>query len=420
MKQIYKINNEKFKSIFISLNYTMKVTKEELSQTAVLASILSKSSKKYKNQGEIEKYLFKLYGANFDVNVQKIGDLYDLEFKIGFVNKKYLPGNVDILSKCLEFLYEIIYNPNIENGTFDSNFVEREKIAILEKVKQRKDNKIMYAILNTEELLCKGKVSGYYLFGDEEVIPTITSEQIYNRYNSVINDSCITMVISGNLSGYENIDDEICNIFSNKLDTKYKYTDLVVNDRSEDTDIKLNESEMSQDTNQSVITFGMKIKDVTPRDFSAINMYNAILGSTASSKLFQNFREKESLAYTVRSRYYRFKDIIIIYAGIKKEDYERAKVVINEQLDQIVNADITEEEFNAAKESLLSDLIEWEDNKVAIAKMFISNLFAFKNDSMIIEQMYENMKNVTLQDVVDIAKRIKTEQIYFLRGETDV
>lgn len=420
MKQIYKINNEKFKSIFISLNYTMKVTKEELSQTAVLASILSKSSKKYKNQGEIEKYLFKLYGANFDVNVQKIGDLYDLEFKIGFVNKKYLPGNVDMLSKCLEFLYEIIYNPNIENGTFDSNFVEREKIAILEKVKQRKDNKIMYAILNTEELLCKDKVSGYYLFGDEEVIPTITSEQIYNRYNSVINDSCITMVISGNLSGYENIDDEICNIFSNKLDTKYKYTDLVVNDRSEDTDIKLNESEMSQDTNQSVITFGMKIKDVTPRDFSAINMYNAILGSTASSKLFQNFREKESLAYTVRSRYYRFKDIIIIYAGIKKEDYERAKVVINEQLDQIVNADITEEEFNAAKESLLSDLIEWEDNKVAIAKMFISNLFAFKNDSMTIEQMYENMKNVTLQDVVDIAKRIKTEQIYFLRGETDV
>lgn len=420
MKQIYKINNEKFKSIFISLNYTMKVTKEELSQTAVLASILSKSSKKYKNQGEIEKYLFKLYGANFDVNVQKIGDLYDLEFKIGFVNKKYLPGNVDMLSKCLEFLYEIIYNPNIENGTFDSNFVEREKIAILEKVKQRKDNKIMYAILNTEELLCKDKVSGYYLFGDEEVIPTITNEQIYNRYNSVINDSCITMVISGNLSGYENIDDEICNIFSNKLDTKYKYTDLVVNDRSEDTDIKLNESEMSQDTNQSVITFGMKIKDVTPRDFSAINMYNAILGSTASSKLFQNFREKESLAYTVRSRYYRFKDIIIIYAGIKKEDYERAKVVINEQLDQIVNADITEEEFNAAKESLLSDLIEWEDNKVAIAKMFISNLFAFKNDSMTIEQMYENMKNVTLQDVVDIAKRIKTEQIYFLRGETDV
>ena len=176
MKQIYKINNEKFKGIFISLNYTMKVTKEELSQTAVLASILSKSSKKYKDQTEIEKYLFKLYGANFDVNVQKIGDLYDLEFKIGFVNKKFLPGNVDVLDECLEFLHEIIYNPNIQNESFDLNFVEREKLTILEKVKQRKDNKIAYAIVNTEELLCKDKVSGYYLFGDEQIIPQITAK----------------------------------------------------------------------------------------------------------------------------------------------------------------------------------------------------------------------------------------------------
>ncbi len=419
MKQIYKINNEKFKSIFISLNYTMKVTKEELSQTAVLASILSKSSKKYKNQSEIERYLFSLYGANFDVNVQKIGDLYDLEFKIGFVNKRYLPNNINVLSKCLEFLYEIIYNPSIEDGKFNKDFIEREKINILDKVKQRKDNKIMYAILNTEELLCKDKVSGYYLFGAEDIIPNITNEQLIDRYNSLINNSCITMVISGNLSGYDNIDEILDNIFSNKLNSKYSYNELVVNEEEEISN-NFNETEMLQDTNQSVITYGIKISDAKPEDFYAISMYNAILGSTASSKLFQNFREKESLAYTVRSRYYRFKNNIIIYAGIKKEDYERAKVVIDDQLNKMDLSGITEEEFNAAKESLLSDLIEWEDNKVAIAKMFISNLFAFKNSDVTIENMYENMKKVTLQDVVDISERVKIEQIYFLRGEINV
>lgn len=420
MKQIYKINNDKFKGIFISLNYTMKVTKEELSQTAVLASILSKSSKKYKNQSEIEKYLFKLYGANFDVNVQKVGDLYDLEFKIGFVNKKYLPENIDVLDSCLQFLNEIIYNPNIVDGNFDKDIVEREKMAILEKVKQRKDNKIMYGILRTEELLCKDKVSGYYLFGDEDIIPNITSEQIYQRYNDVINNSCITMIISGNLDGYDNIEEKVNDVFSNKLDTKYRSTDLIVNENDKENLDRINESEEVQNTNQSVITYGMKIKDVKEDDFYAINMYNAILGGTASSKLFQNFREKESLAYTVRSRYYRFKDMIIIYAGIKKEDYEKAKVVIEDQLNQILNSDITEEEFNAARESLLSDLIEWEDNKMAIAKMFFSNLFSFKNDTTTIDDMYEKMSKVTLQDVVDIAKRIKIEQIYFLRGEANV
>lgn len=419
MKQIYKINNNKFKGIFISLNYTMKVTKEELSQTAVLASILSKSSKKYKDQTEIEKYLFKLYGANFDVNVQKIGDLYDLEFKIGFVNKKFLPGNVDVLTDCLEFLNEIIYNPNIQNESFSSDLVEREKLSILEKVKQRKDNKISYAVLNTEELLCKDKVSGYYLFGDEEIIPSITAEEIYDRYNFVINDSCITMIISGNLEGYDNIDEKVESVFGNKLDSKYKYDELVVNEKSDILE-ELNETLETQDTNQSVLTYGMKIEDVKNNDFYTINMYNAILGGTASSKLFQNFREKESLAYIVRSRYYRFKDMIIIYAGIKKEDYEKAKIVLNNELNQIVKGNITEEEFNAAKESLLADLIEWEDDKIAIAKMFFSNLFAFKSETVTIEEMYEKMKNVTLQDVVDVSKRVKLEQVYFLRGESNV
>lgn len=419
MKQIYKINNNKFKGIFISLNYTMKVTKEELSQTAVLASVLSKSSKKYKNQTEIEKHLFKLYGATFDVNVQKIGDLYDLEFKIGFVNKNFLPGNVDVLSECLEFLNEIIYNPSIENETFNNDIVEREKISILEKVKQRKDNKISYAVINTEELLCKDKVSGFYLFGYEDIIPKVKSNDLYDRYNFVIGDSCISMIISGNLDGYENIDEKVESVFGDKLDSKYRYDELVVNEKSDILET-VNETLETQDTNQSVLTYGMKIEDAKENDFYAINMYNAILGGTAASKLFQNFREKESLAYIVRSRYYRFKDMIIIYAGIKKEDYERAKVVLNNELNQMVLGNITEEEFNAAKESLLADLIEWEDDKIAIAKMFFSNLFAFKREEVTIEEMYENIKKVTLQDVVDISKRVKLEQVYFLRGESNV
>jgi len=418
VKKIYKINNKKFKGIFISLNYTMKVTKEELSQTAVLASILSKSSKKYKNQSEIEKYLFKLYGANFDVNVQKIGDLYDLEFKIGFVNKKYLPNNIDVFEDCLKFLYEIIYNPNLVDNEFENGIVEREKMAILERVKQRKDNKIMYGILKTEELLCKDKVSGYYLFGDEKIIPSITNSDIYQRYLNVINNSCITIIVSGNLEGYDNIDEKFNEIFFEKLDTKFARNDLIVDEK--DFINELNESEEIQDTNQSVITYGLKIKDLKADDFYAINMYNAILGGTASSKLFQNFREKESLAYTVRSRYYRFKNFIIIYAGIKKEDYEKAKIVIEDQLNQILKCEVTNEEFNAAKESLLSDLIEWEDNKIAIAKMFFSNLFAFKDSTVTIDEMYKKMSKVTLEDVVDVAKRIQIEQIYFLRGEANV
>ena len=135
--------------------------------------------------------------------------------------------------------------------------------------------------------------------------------------------------------------------------------------------------------------------------------------------MFQNFREKESLAYTVRSRYYRFKDIIIIYAGIQKENYEKAKLVIENEINKIKDGEISDEEFEASKKSIISDLKEWNDSKIALSKMFISNLFSLKNDSLTLEQMVDKFEKVTKQDIIDIASKITIEKIYFLGGENN-
>ena len=149
---------------------------------------------------------------------------------------------------------------------------------------------------------------------------------------------------------------------------------------------------------------------------SDLSLYNAILGSTPSSKLFQNFREKESLAYTVRSRYYRFKYIFVIYAGIEKENYSKAKDVIKKQIDDIKEKKVTNEEFNAAKESIIADLKEWDDSKVALSKMLLSNLLTYHYDGVTIDEMIEKMKKVTLEDVVNVANKIVLEKIFLLGG----
>ena len=86
MENLHLINNNKFKGIYLSLNYTLDISKADISKFAVLTSILSKSSKKYKNQTEIEKHIFKLYGSTFDSSVHKLGDLYNIEFNHMYVN----------------------------------------------------------------------------------------------------------------------------------------------------------------------------------------------------------------------------------------------------------------------------------------------------------------------------------------------
>lgn len=416
MNNIYKINSEKFKSIYFSVNFTMPVNKRQISENALLSAVLGKSNKKFKTQKEIQMYLYSLYGSNFDIGIERFGDLYNIEFRCECINKKYLPNNTDVVNEVLEFLYDAIYNPNVLNGVFDEEVVEREKDFILNKIREVKDDKLRYGIRKMEELMCKDEPFSTYVYGDEDDIYKITSSDLYKRYNEVISNSCITFIISGNLLEYEDIEEKVNNIFNNKLVSKLNYKDLIYNQ-------KLNHNqevvEESQQTTQSVLSYGLRINNTNSDDFYKLSVYNALLGGTPSSKLFQNFREKESLAYTVRSRYYRFKDIIIIYAGIQKENYEKAKLVLENEINKIKDGEISDEEFEASKKSIISDLKEWNDSKIALSKMFISNLFSLKNDSLTLEQMVDKLEKVTKQDIIDIASKITIEKIYFLGGENN-
>jgi peptidase M16 domain protein len=394
----------------------MPVNKRQISENALLSAVLGKSNKKFKTQKEIQMYLYSLYGANFDIGIEKFGDLYNIEFRGECINKKYLPNNTDVVNEVLEFLYDAIYNPNVLNGAFDEEVVEREKDFILNKIREVKDDKLRYGIRKMEELMCKDEPFSTYVYGDEDDIYKITSSDLYKRYNEVISNSCITFIISGNLLGYEDIEEKVNNIFNNKLVSKLNYKELIYNQKLNHIQEVVEES---QQTTQSVLSYGLRINNPNSNDFYKLSVYNALLGGTPSSKLFQNFREKESLAYTVRSRYYRFKDIIIIYAGIQKENYEKAKLVLENEINKIKDGEISDEEFEASKKSIISDLKEWNDSKIALSKMFISNLFSLKNDSLTLEQMVDKFEKVTKQDIIDIASKITIEKIYFLGGENN-
>ena len=412
---IYKVNNNKFKSIYISYNFTQEVNDTKIfSSYAVLASLMAKSSKSYPTQKDIEKYLNSLYGANFDVNIEKLGDLYNLEFRIEFVNKKFIPSKEELLEKILLFLKEMIYNP----AQWTQDVFKREKDFILQRINERKDEKLKYGIQRAEELLCKDEPFGTYLYGEEDVVKNLSLKDIKDAYSTLINDS-ITVIVSGNLDGYDSIDSEIEKIFK-QYDKNFNTNieNLKYNIKRQEN-YKYEEVKEIQDTTQSVLSLGLRIKECTPKDFYVLNVYNAILGTTPTSKLFQNVREKESLAYTVRSRYYRFKDIVVINAGINKENYEKALDVIKIQLEDMKNGNITDIEFKSARDSLLADLLEWKDSKVAMAKMKLSNLIAFKDADISIDQMREEIKNVKIEDVINISKKIEVEKVFLLGGEID-
>jgi predicted Zn-dependent peptidase len=416
MKKIYKVNNDKFKTIYLSYNFTFETNKDEVPKSVITSLVLSKGCNKYKTSKKIEEYLSSLYGTNFDVNMEKIGDLYNIEFRLECVNREFLPNNEDVVKPAIDFLYEILYNPRMEQNKFDKSIFEREKSFVMDKINKRKDEKLKYAVLKTEELLCSEEPFGTYIYGDIKDAQNVQLEDISDMYKKIVDKSSVSIIVSGNLKGYYDIDEYIGKVFKDKLDNDNINIEPINNSRkSKVFSDEIKEIKETMQTNQSIITLGMRVENLEDNDFYALNVYNSILGGTPSSKLFQNVREKESLAYTAKSRYYRFKGIFVIYAGIEEQNYEKAKTVILNQIDEIKNSNISELELDTSKQSLVNDLREWNDSKISLAKLEYTNLISGQN--LTIDEIISNMEKVKLEDVVKIAKKVKVELIYLLGGE---
>ena len=143
-------------------------------------------------------------------------------------------------------------------------------------------------------------------------------------------------------------------------------------------------------------------------------LYNGLLGGSANSKLFQNVREKASLAYTANSNYVRFKSNIYINAGIEIENYEKAITIIKEQLKSMKNGEFTNEEIENEKKSIISGINLIDDEQDAGIVYFYGQ--EITNSNVDLEDYKQRVKNVTKEQILNIASKVRINTIYFLRN----
>jgi predicted Zn-dependent peptidase len=86
----------------------------------------------------------------------------------------------------------------------------------------------------------------------------------------------------------------------------------------------------------------------------AASILDGVLGGSASSRLFQEIREKRGLAYSVYTFSSQYADTgqIGVYVGTREENLRPCLEILAEQVDAVANGDLREEEVERAKENL--------------------------------------------------------------------
>lgn len=197
---LHIINTNKFKTNLLAVFITTPITRENVTNNALIPMILRSGSKNLKSQEEISIELEEMYGASFDCGIDKTGDNHVLRFYLEVINDSFLPKGEKLLEKAINDVIEIVLNPLVENEKFNEEYLKIEKENLKQIIDGKIDNKALYAQDRCIEEMYKDKPYGLYRFGYSEDLEKINSENLYKYYKELISKSKIDIFVSGEVT----------------------------------------------------------------------------------------------------------------------------------------------------------------------------------------------------------------------------
>ena len=162
------------------------------------------------------------------------------------------------------------------------------------------------------------------------------------------------------------------------------------------------------DASQAQILQGCLIDSFKSEDCAKISLLNNILGSSGlSSRLFVNLRDKQGLAYTVRSQYETMlhSAIFSMYIGTAPKNIQKSLDGFKDELKKLADNPPDDKELQGGKENISGRMKYFSQNNSQISALagynHIMDLGINRE-----EKFLEEIKQVSAKDISDTAKKI--------------
>lgn len=407
--KLHVIPTEKYKTNTLIWKMKAPLTKEDVTKRALLPHVLQSSSAKYASTTALRSYLDELYGATLYVDLAKKGEYHIMSFSIEIANEKFLSDPSPLLKKGFELLAEILTNPNINGNAFDSETVEKEKRTLKQRIQSVFDDKMRYSNVRLIQEMCKGEPYALEVNGEAAEVDAITPESLYDYYKSAFLEDELDLYIIGDVN-----EEEVKKLAADLLQLEER-TPKKLAPKEININNQVNEIKEQQDVKQGKLNIGYRTNIVYGEPgYFALQVFNGIFGGFSHSKLFINVREKASLAYYATSRLESHKGLMMVMSGIDLKNYDQAVGIIHDQLEAMRNGDFTDQELSQTKAVIQNQILETIDTSRGLTEILYHNVVSDANISL--DTWLEEMQKVTNEEIVDVAKKIEIDTIYFLTG----
>lgn len=406
--KLHIIKTDKFKTIRVKVSFRRPIKKSEITIRNILCKTLVQSTKANPTKRELIIKSQDLYATTIASSNSRIGNYINTDINLTVLNDKYTEeGNYQ---KALDFLKELIYEPNVEDNKFDETSLEIVKKQAKTALETIKEDASYYSVVRLLETMNEEGPTSCRMTGYIEDLDEINSTNLYKYYKSMIEKDLMDIFVVGDvdiLKTEEMIKEYFPIRTFKKQKSKYLVDSVKPRRRKQIVTEPL-------ENNQSKLAIGCRVVGLTDYERNyPLTLYNIILGSGTDSKLFREVREKNSLCYTISSVPNKLDNILLIRAGIDRKNIKKAISLIETQMNLMKKGKFSESDINIAKEYFSTALDGVDESESSIIEnYFMMDLMGLDD----LETRRKKMNEVTPAEIIKVAKKIKMDTIFCIEG----
>jgi predicted Zn-dependent peptidase len=298
------------------------------------------------------------------------------------------------LPVVIEILADILIG-----AKFDPVEMEKERKVILEEIKGVEDTPDDYIHELFTNTVWPDNSLGRPILGTRETIGALKHDDIISYINSYYSPREIVISVAGNFEHARLI--ELLNAHFGKLARnglpKKEETPAFAHAVS----VKKKQLEQVQ------LCIGCKGLHYTHEDRYAISALNTVLGNSMSSRLFQEIREQNALAYSIYSYVTSYRDtgLLTVYAGMDPLNALKVVRLVMKELKKIKEEGITPAEELRVKNQIKGSLIlSLESSNSHMSRIARQEVYFGKYLSM--DDIIKGVEKVTAEQIRGLAEQL--------------
>src|SRR5437879_1210192 len=313
-----------------------------------------------------------------------------------FTAKECVCFNVKVLDEhmpiAMDVLSDLVLNP-----VFDVQDIGRERGVILEEIKMDEDNPDYLVHEIFTQNFWKDHPLGKPILGTKETVKRFERQPVLEAYAHRFAPGNIIVSAAGNLD-HENFVALVTRHFEHMKPSKNGFHSPAPKIVSR---IVLRNKKALE---QVQLCLGVPSHPIAHEKRHAGYILNTLLGGGMSSRLFQNIRERQGLAYSIYSDLNPYRDTgcLAVYAGTSRESAAKVVRSVVSEFRKLKAEPVPEEELRRSKDQLKGSLmLSLESSTARMSNLARQEMYFDRFYDL--DELIEKIEAVTVEDLQGLA-----------------